>query len=190
MIDHMDDVKRAAETPTAMALLGVLAFGAEVSGYDLRQWTRRTVGHWYTTPAHSQVYRELRSLEAAGYTTSRDVPQMGKPDKVLYSITDAGREALGVWSAKHPPKPLALKHHTMLRLFLAHDTDPAVLRGFLEDHREQTLAALEDLENESATLGADRSQRRQAAVAEWAAEIHRGDLAGTELALKMLDEGD
>lgn len=45
----------------------------------------------------SQVYRELGVLEKEGFVTSHIEPQVGKPDKRLYQITESGGNALTAW---------------------------------------------------------------------------------------------
>ncbi len=42
----------------------------------------------------SQIYRELQGLEQKEWVGKRVVLQSGKPDKNVYSITEAGREEL------------------------------------------------------------------------------------------------
>jgi len=51
---------------TAWAVLGLLSFGRELSGYELRKWADASIRFFYGSPAMSQIYRELRRLEAVG----------------------------------------------------------------------------------------------------------------------------
>ena len=74
---------------SAYAVLGLLSFGAELSGYELRQLALNSLRFFYWTPAQSQIYRELRRLSGLGYVTGREVRQDGRPDKVAYSITES-----------------------------------------------------------------------------------------------------
>ena len=48
---------------SAYAVLGLLSFGAELSGYELRQLALNSLRFFYWTPAQSQIYRELRRLQ-------------------------------------------------------------------------------------------------------------------------------
>ncbi|MEM7272957.1 MAG: PadR family transcriptional regulator [Actinomycetota bacterium] len=192
MPDVNDEVPAgAAATPTAMALLGLLALasGDALSGYELRQWALHSVGLWYTTPAQSQIYRELRALAEAGHVEADEVHQDRRPDKTVYRITPAGRAAVAAWVRARGARPTALKHHAMLRLFLADEVEPSRLRPMLEAHRAGLLAALDDLENHAVALG-DEPERLAGVVVDWAAELYRGDLRGTELALKALEGRD
>ena len=49
----------------------MLAFGEEVSGYDIKKWADWSVGYFYWSPSFSQIYSELKRLESHGYATSR-----------------------------------------------------------------------------------------------------------------------
>ena len=61
-----------AELPlTAWAVLGMLSFGRELSGYDLKKWADSSLRFFYWSPASSQIYAELRRLERVGYVESR-----------------------------------------------------------------------------------------------------------------------
>jgi DNA-binding PadR family transcriptional regulator len=179
----MDDVKL---TPTAHVVLGLLSFGQDLSGYELRRWSERSVGFWYTTPAQSQIYRELENLERAGLVEATDVPQPKRPDKRVFSITESGRAQLAAWVAGTPARPPTLKHHHLLRLFLSHDTPSQPLIETLWAHQEWLHQVLDELETQLVALDGSPGSERAVAVADWAAEIYRGDLRGTENALKAL----
>jgi DNA-binding PadR family transcriptional regulator len=85
---------------TSYAILGLLTFGQELSGYDLGKVVEQSIGFFWT-PAKSQVYGELRRLVAVGYATGREVEQSGRPDKRLYAITPDGCGPCGSgWSAR------------------------------------------------------------------------------------------
>src|SRR5919205_4499272 len=77
-------------------LLGLLA-RKPLSGYDLAQQMKRRVGlMWSALP--SQIYPELARLEKQGLVTHHVVEQPDyRPDKKVYEITEAGREALRHW---------------------------------------------------------------------------------------------
>src|SRR5260370_40944249 len=64
-------------SPTAWAVLGLLSFARELSGYDLRKWANASLRFFYGSPAMSQIYRELRRLEGGGDAAAR--PAAGAP---------------------------------------------------------------------------------------------------------------
>ena len=128
---------------TAWAVLGLLSFGRELSGYELRKWADASVKFFYGSPAMSQIYRELRRLEALGYATSRPAPPEEPRRKRLYRITPEGEGALRTWLRDAPVAPPVLRHGAALRVWLGHLSDPATLRRTVEEHRAlaaETLA--------------------------------------------------
>ncbi|MGH4027591.1 PadR family transcriptional regulator [Actinomycetota bacterium Odt1-20B] len=136
---------------TSWAVLGLLSFGRELSGYDLKKWADGSLCFFYWSPSFSQIYSELKRLEKAGYATSRRVPQEpGGRDKRLYRITDEGMAAVREWAREAPVDPPVLKHGPMLRLWLGHLLEPEQMREVLAGHREfaerMRLRAEEDIE--------------------------------------------
>jgi len=124
---------------TSYILLGMLS-AQERSGYDLKLLLDKQVHHVYWSPAKSQIYGELRRLEQAGLTTMTEVEQTNRPDKRLYRITPAGREALQQWLANPDVEPDVFKSPLLLHLFFGHLLPRQVLIAQLE-RRQQKLAA-------------------------------------------------
>lgn len=123
---------------TSWAVLGLLSFGSELSGYDLKKWADWSLRFFYWAPSFSQIYSELRKLEDLGYATSRVVSKDDVRGKRVYSITPAGTEAMARWANESPVEPVVLKHGTMLRMWLGHLGDAASLRATLTEHRENS----------------------------------------------------
>ncbi|WP_018654537.1 PadR family transcriptional regulator [Actinomadura flavalba] len=77
------------------ALLGFL-LRQSMTGYDLAAAIRSSIN--FVWPAQlSQIYRTLGQLENDGLVVSEVVPQQGRPDRRVYSATDAGRQAFDGW---------------------------------------------------------------------------------------------
>ena len=175
---------------TAYAVLGLLSFGAELSGYELRQWALRSLRFFYWSPAQSHIYKELRRLEERGLATGRRVAQDDRPDKRVFAITEAGRGELRRWLHDAPVAPPMLKFESALRLFLGHAADPERLVQVLDEHRAAVQRTLDDLAEVRAMLVAggppeagDAAPERwslPAAVAGWGEALWRGDLETTE----------
>ena len=69
------------------------------SGYDIsKRFDEGLSCYWKAT--QQQVYRELSKMESRGWVDFEKVPQEGKPDKKIYSITDAGWVELARWYAE------------------------------------------------------------------------------------------
>lgn len=138
---------------TSFAVLGMLSF-YPMSGYDLKQFADRSIGHFYWSPAKSQVYAELRRLKSAGLVTERHVEQEGRPDKRVYAISAAGRKRLSDWVENTEFEQDVFKSSLMLRLFFGEVADPASLIHLLEENlafEKETLAELEAMEERCLT---------------------------------------
>src|SRR5690625_292417 len=90
---------------TSWAVLGLLSFGSELSGYDLKKWADWSLRFFYWAPSFSQIYGELRKLEELGYATSRVVSKDDVRGKRLYSITDRGTQAMARWAEESDVEP-------------------------------------------------------------------------------------
>ena len=89
-------------TTTEGAVLALLATEGERSGYDLAKLVERAIGHVWS-PARSGLYATLPRLAKSGLVESRAIVQSAKPDKQLYRISKAGREALARGSKASSP---------------------------------------------------------------------------------------
>jgi DNA-binding PadR family transcriptional regulator len=132
---------------TEYAVLGLLTFG-ERSGYELDKLAGRSIGYFWR-PAKSKIYAILPRLVERGLATSSTVVQTKRPDKQLYRITAAGRQALRHWlDGGELPRGVS-RDGLLLKLFFGAEGDPETLRRQLEERRraaEQRLAELEEIE--------------------------------------------
>lgn len=170
---------------TGWAVLGLLSFGRELSGYDVKKWADRSLGLFYWSPSFSQVYSELKRLENGGYATSRLVaPESGSRDKRAYRITDEGLAAVTAWAREAPLDPPVLKHGPMLRLWLGHLLEPDRMREILAGHREYAEGMRQRAETDAADAGADEAWALPRLTLTWAERYYAAerDLADAMLA--------
>lgn len=85
------------------ALLGVIK-DKPLTGYDLVRHFQGTVGFLWSAP-QSQIYPELRRMEAAGLIEARVAPRGQRAQKRIYSVTDAGMAELRRWATDFIPLP-------------------------------------------------------------------------------------
>ncbi|GAA2806419.1 PadR family transcriptional regulator [Streptomyces showdoensis] len=183
----VDDEKVPALPATGWAVLGLLSFGRELSGYDLKKWADRSLGLFYWSPSFSQIYAELKRLEAAGLAGSRLVaPESGSRDKRVYRITEEGLAAVRGWARSAPVDPPVLKHGPMLRLWLGHLLEPERTREILAGHREhaETMRLRAASDTAAAEAGADASWAYPLLTLTWAERYYAAerDLADAMLA--------
>jgi DNA-binding PadR family transcriptional regulator len=137
------------------ALLATLLEG-EASGYDLSKGFDASVANfWMATP--QQLYKELEAMEAQGLVTARVVEQHRRPNKRLYSLTDAGLAALHAFTAQ-PAKPTAIRDELLVKVQAADIGDAAAVRAAIAEHLELSRAKLSRYDRIRARLLAGRTE--------------------------------
>ena len=122
-------------TTLGYAILGLLA-RESLSGYDLTNRMRDRVGFFWEA-RHSQIYPELARLEEGRLVTHRVVEQQDRPDKKVYTITDAGFEALKNWLVE-PPVSRPTRDELVLKAYSLWLADPkGALALFKKQERRQ-----------------------------------------------------
>lgn len=178
-------------SPTAYALLGLLSFGRELSGYELKRWADGSIRFFYAAPAMSQVYRELDRLRDAGLVTARDVPGGATRVTRVHRITDEGTAALRAWLDDQPAGQPVLKHGVALRVFLGHLADRERLRATVAEHRRRCEELLLELEGVEADLGDDPTWHHARLVAEWGRTYYAAEVeAARRLEARLAGAGD
>lgn len=151
---------------TAYALLGLLSFGRELTGYDLKKWADHSLSMFFWSPAMSQIYAELPRLEQRGFVASSEAPHGDARTKRLYRITPAGTAELERWLRESPVDVPMLKHPTLLRVWLGHLLDAEQLRRIVAEHLERTEAQLAGVRADLCTEGSNLGYSK--AILRWA----------------------
>ena len=173
--------------PTSWALLGMLSYEHELSGYDIRKWIDWSMRFFYGSPAYSQIYSELKKLEQLGLVTSRVEGSAGTRNRRLYKITEAGLIAVTQWANESPVDPPNLKHSPLLRVTFGHLTKPERLKEILQDH----LAFVDDMHRKAAKdarwADVEPAWAYARLALQWAERYYASE---RELTLKMISDLD
>ena len=88
----------------------ILAFLSRqpLSGYEVAKEFVEGFGGCFWKASQQQVYAELSKLEQQGYTIYEAIPQSGRLDKKIYSITAKGQAELIDW-LNQPTEPTAIR---------------------------------------------------------------------------------
>jgi len=109
------------------------------SGYDLTRWMQRETSHYFTV-GHNRIYPALSALERDGLVMHEVVPSDRGPERKVYSITEAGREALLCW-VDSPPVERQLRDEQLVKVlcygFLAPERALARLQEIKTLHEEK-----------------------------------------------------
>ena len=178
---------------TSYAVLGLLSFGQELSGFDMKRWADWGLKFFYWAPSYSQIYGELHRLEELGLVVSRlddnkNVQRKrGEREKRVYRITAAGERAVSAWTAEAAPEPAVLKHGIMLRAWLGHTAEPAKLREMVLAHRAQSERMRVLAEDHAQGAAPVPEWAYPVAVLNWSAQYYADEVARADTLLAELD---
>ena len=97
---------------TQTLILAILNAG-DASGYEIKKFSSEGSFSHFVDISFGSIYPTLAKLEADGLVTGRSETQSGKPDKIVYSITDAGRAAF-IGALSSPPQADKFKSEFLL----------------------------------------------------------------------------
>lgn len=132
------------------ALVALLT-GQPMTGYEVSKRFGASVGHVWHAP-DSQIYPELRRMEADGLLVGTAVPWgTSGTTKTRYDVTDAGREAFREWMCT-PARPVPSRDPAFLRAAYLDQATPAAARAQLRAVRDFHTEQAEVFEATRATL--------------------------------------
>ncbi len=133
----MDPSTPARLGPTSFVVLGTLAVRGPTTPYELNRFVDVSVGFFWSFP-RAQLYREPARLAELGLA-SEEREEHGRRRRV-FTITPAGRDALGRWLAEPVDGHPELRDLAVLKLFFT-EGDPRdaarLAAGRLRAHRER-----------------------------------------------------
>ena len=112
----------------------------DMSGIDLAKSFEASLGLFWRA-SHQQIYQELHKLADKGWLNHREVNQSGKPNKIVYGLTAAGREALGEWVFTQS-KVQPVKDDLMIKLYNLSEENVSHLIAEVDARREKTMEKL------------------------------------------------
>ena len=130
-------------------ILGLLA-QKPMSGYDIKHFLK-SLSWLIGSPSFGSLYPALHNLLKDNLVTVKVLPREGKPSRKIYSITEAGREALAEW-INQPAKSSAPLKAFVMHLILADSFSPAGLIVHLQQRRAQVAAHHDTLEQTGGAL--------------------------------------
>jgi DNA-binding PadR family transcriptional regulator len=136
----------------------------EYSGYDLaKEFDASVANFWMATP--QQLYRELDRLAEQGLIRARVVQQERRPNKRMYSLTDAGREAIRQFTGT-APKPSVIRDELMVKVRAVDAGDQRAVRDSVSERLQWATAKLQRYERLRARMLDGRGEDTYLAEAE------------------------
>lgn len=111
-----------------------------MSGYDLAKAFDKSIGFFWRA-SHQQIYRELGKLREKNLIESREIAQSGKPNRIVHTITDKGREAIYQWSVK-PGRRASIKDDLLVKLYALGNVDKEALKEEMGNRRDHHRAQI------------------------------------------------
>ncbi len=116
------------------AILGLLEQGP-MTGYELKTlWFDRTIAHFWSSD-HTQIYRTLDKLAEQGLVDSHIEYQDERPNRKVYTITEAGRVEFKKWLGTEQP-PATVRDAFMIQLFFGAKLSNTALIELLEREKQ------------------------------------------------------
>lgn len=116
------------------ALLALLRVGP-LSGYELQKQFSMSVGHVWHAP-DSQIYPELRKMEAENLIEGEEQPRGQRATRRVYHVTDAGEQAFLDWM-QTPLDYARVRDPAHLRAAYLEAATPEAAREFFRSHIAQ-----------------------------------------------------
>ncbi|HRC40579.1 MAG: PadR family transcriptional regulator [Nostocoides sp.] len=137
------------------AILVSLTHG-EASGYDLAKSFDVTVANYWSATAQ-QLYKELERMADAGLVSARVVEQQRRPNKRIYALTPAGRQALRDATTR-PPKPTAIRDELLVQVEAIDYGDYDAVRAAIAERLAASQLKLGHYQRRRAALLAGQSE--------------------------------
>lgn len=178
-------------TSTSYVVLGLLSL-RPWSAYELAQQSERTL-RWVFPRAERAVYLEVKRLVRMGWATAEE-EATGRRTRKVYSITEAGREALTAWMNDASEVNARVSSDVLLRIFLADQSPPGALGNAIRAVGDQAEVHLRRMVEMAATPSPfpERAATNLLALS-FLAEVHaaiRSWAATAEQALAVIESGD
>ena len=156
------------------------------TGYEIVRSFDSSVGYFWQA-SHQQVYRELSTLADSRQVRFKQVKQTDKPDKKIYTISAAGRQALQSWF-ESPTKDRPIKDPLLVKLLgMSADNHRIMMDQLADKTRQSELLQATYQEIEAQHYSVDKREHMTAEELALYFALRRG-LLGIEAELSWLSE--
>lgn len=155
------------------ALLGIIdTRGTPISGYDLKK-TFDASSQFYWNATYTAIYKALDQLYQDGLLSMELIQQQTHPNKKVYQVTPAGKQALKQWVGK-PFELQRVRNEMLVQLTLAERLEDEQIVTLLEDYIAKVKGKLAELRSDSvqAILSRARTEKERFL---WGVSLGKGE---------------
>ncbi|MFC0335861.1 helix-turn-helix transcriptional regulator [Paenibacillus sepulcri] len=114
-----------------------------LSGYEIKQMLEMPLSFFFDA-SFGTIYPTLAKLEAQGFIIKENVIQDGRPNKNVYSLTDAGRQQFQAF-LESPMEKDSFRSDFLVRMFFGEYMDTDTLTDWVRDEIRKSEASGEQL---------------------------------------------
>lgn len=133
----------AKENTTIFIILGLLTH-EDMTGYDIKKRIDTVITNFWNA-GYGQIYPTLKTLEQDGLVTKKTVEAAKGTNKIIYSITEAGRKRLVEWLSNHEEKEY-LKYEILLKIFFGNTLSKDENMQRILEFRSRNFKKLEQID--------------------------------------------
>ncbi|MCM1135431.1 MAG: PadR family transcriptional regulator [Clostridium sp.] len=176
----------ATEKKLDCVILGLLSH-EELTGYEIKKRIDTALKYFWGA-SYGSIYPTLSDLVDRGLADKREDTE-SKRNKLIYAITDAGREYLREW-LRTPAERDEVRYETLLKLFFGSEGKEEQAQAHIDAFREKTARELAYLLRAEQTLKAcldeDDTHKYYLLTVEFGIKIYRAYLEWCEEAKQIL----
>lgn len=130
-------------------ILGILSKKPH-SGYEIKQHFEEYFSFFFDA-SYGTIYPTLNKMESLNLLTKESVQQEGKPNKNVFTITDAGMEQFQAY-LQAPAEKEVLRSDFFMHLYFADMADKETVHKLLRQGMEEKQLMYDDLEQKLRAL--------------------------------------
>lgn len=142
-----------------------------MTGYDIKKRVEAALSA-ATNASYGTLYPTLHKLLKEDAVGVQEVPQISRPSKKVYWITDKGRQEVDLW-LKQPPAADQIRREFLLKLYLGKDLPARDLLSLVASRRGEAEALLRSLRTEQKIIN---TNPRQAWVMDYALSMCKAEI--------------
>ncbi len=167
------------------AILGFLMEGS-LSGYDIKTRFESSVSHFFEA-SFGGIYPALHRMDRDGLVTKDVIAQDGRPNKNLFTITEAGRQAFHL-QLESALQPELIRSDFLLRVFFGRHVAREQFIRWLEEERDRVVEKLLNLSGLGAQFPAMEPYERK--TLEYGLSQYEAQLRWVNQEIEQVREGE